>query len=112
MQYDRYQATRGLAKVQESNGLVRVASWADARPGDLLVYGYFDHPETQKGWHGHVVILIDPAGDLTGQRGLVLGAHGGQVRQVAYVVAQGFDQQYFRESRSELRAVLRPVEFH
>lgn len=111
MAYDRYLNTRALSRIAQSNGLSQIETIDLARPGDLLVYGYYDDPEAKRGWHGHVVILIDPTGHTTGQPGLVLGAHGGAVKQVAYVVADGFEQGYFRSPRLRFRAALRPIEF-
>ncbi|MEM7682449.1 MAG: NlpC/P60 family protein [Planctomycetota bacterium] len=110
--YDRYQSTRRMSVHQAGNGLTRVSTkLQDARPGDLLVYGYFDNPNSQEGWHGHVVILIDPDGATTGVPGLVVGSHGGTVDRLAFVVAKGFDEGYFRRPKSRLRAVLRPDAF-
>ena len=111
MQYARYMSTRVLARHRGGAGLQPLTDGQIPRPGDLLVYGYYDQPTEKRGWHGHVVILIDPDGQVTGVPGLVLGAHGGNVRQVAYVQSTGYDQQFFREPKHQLRAVLRPTEF-
>lgn len=110
--YDRYLNTRRMSVHRAGNGLTRVSTkLQDARPGDLLVYGYFDDPATQQGWHGHVVILVDADGSTTGIPGLVVGSHGGTVDRLAFVVAKGFDDGYFRRPKSRLRAVLRPDAF-
>lgn len=115
--YDRYLNTHAMSRLNQSHGLKRInipnptPDLTLARPGDLLVYGYYDEPEIRRGWHGHVVILIDPTGQTTGHPGLVLGAHGGAIKQVAYVVADGYPQHYFRTPRNQLLAILRPVEF-
>ena len=111
LRYGRYMNTRFLMNHRGGGGLEPVPEGQPPRPGDLLVYGYYDEPAQRKGWHGHVVILIDPTGELTGIPGLVLGAHGGKIRQVAYVESVGYDQQFFREPKHALRAVLRPEEF-
>jgi cell wall-associated NlpC family hydrolase len=101
--YERYLNTKALSKITERNGL-RQISYEEATAGDLLVYGYFD--ETNK-WHGHVVILVDKDGTLTGHKGLVLGAHGPPVDQVQFITFTGFDEGYYKAPHRRLRNVLR-----
>ena len=101
--YERFQGTQRLALLRNSDGLRRI-DFENAKPGDLLVYGYKD---AQKGWQGHVVILIDKDGSLTGRKGLVLGAHGGDIDAVQFVTYRGFDDGYFKEPVMKLSNVLR-----
>jgi cell wall-associated NlpC family hydrolase len=100
--YERFLSTRTLAVLKERDGLRKVSS-AASRPGDLLVYGYRDG----KKWHGHVVILIDKQGKISGHKGLVLGAHGGKVNAVQFVTFRGYEKGYFRNPKMKLRNVLR-----
>ena len=102
--YERFLSTMTLARHRKGNGL-RSISFNEARPGDLLVYGYRDH---RKKWHGHVVILVDKDGRTTGHKGLVLGAHGGDIMEVQLVTYAGFEKNYFKEPRLKLCNVLRP----
>lgn len=104
--YERYIRTRSLATLRRNAGFAQT-SFADARPGDLLVYGYRDADDD---WHGHVVILVDKTGEFTGQPGLVLGAHGTPVSAVAFVTTTGFTAGWFRTPEMRLVNVLRPVE--
>jgi cell wall-associated NlpC family hydrolase len=104
--YERYLRTWRLASVQRNAGFHQV-TFAEARPGDLLVYGYRDG---NREWHGHVVILVDRTGHLTGHRGLMLGAHGAPVSAVRFVTTAGFEEGWFREPEMRLVNVLRPVE--
>lgn len=105
--YERFQSTRTLAVVKERDGLKQV-SFEEARPGDLLVYGC---REGRK-WNGHVVILIDKEGKISGHEGLVLGAHGGKVNAVQFVTFKGYEKGYFKEPRMKLCNVLRVGEFN
>lgn len=104
--YDRYIRTRELATLRRNAGFSQT-TFADARPGDLLVYGYRDDGGD---WHGHVVILVDMTGQFTGQPGLVLGAHGTPVSAVQFVTAAGFAQGWFKTPEMRLLNVLRPVD--
>ena len=104
--YERYLRTYALAKVTRNAGFHQV-TFADAQPGDLLVYGYRD---ADREWHGHVVILVDRTGHLTGHKGLMLGAHGSPVSAVRFVTTAGFEEGWFREPEMRLVNVLRPVE--
>lgn len=104
--YERYIRTKTLATLRDNAGF-RQTTFADALPGDLLVYGYNDDSGE---WHGHVVILVDKTGHLTGHKGLVLGAHGTPVSSVRFVTTPGFEQGWFREPEMRLLNVLRPVE--
>ncbi|HCR31106.1 MAG TPA: hypothetical protein DIV79_13925 [Opitutae bacterium] len=90
---------------QRSGNALESVPFEDARPGDLLVYGYRDD---KKRWHGHVVILVDKYGHATGHKGLVLGAHGGDVMAVQFVTFEGYEENYFKNPRMSLRNVLRP----
>ncbi len=104
--YERYLGTQFMSRIHRHGAFQRVP-FKTAQPGDLLVYGYDD-----KGtWRGHVVILIDPDGSLTGHKGLTLGAHGKPLSRVAYITYRGFDQGYFKAPRLKLTAVLRNSEF-
>ncbi|MEM6332831.1 MAG: NlpC/P60 family protein [Planctomycetota bacterium] len=108
--YEGYMNTHTLARMKGGNGLRKIdGGLAAAKPGDLLVYGYYREPETKGRWRGHVVILIDATGETTGEPGLVVGSHGGTVDRLAFVVAEGFDEGYFREPNMPLVSVLRPV---
>lgn len=100
--YTRFLSTRTLAVLTQRNGLQKVPV-AESRPGDLLVYGYRDG----KKWHGHVVILIDKQGKVSGHKGLVLGAHGGKVNSVQFITFKGYEQGYFKVPRMKLCNVLR-----
>ncbi|HIG26552.1 MAG TPA: hypothetical protein EYQ50_01655 [Verrucomicrobiales bacterium] len=94
-----------MARLTRFTGLTP-APIRDADIGDLLVYGYYDATNGNK-WHGHVVILIDKTGRLTGHKGLVLGAHGGEVGSVQFITFKGFEHGYFKNPRMKLRRVLR-----
>lgn len=100
--YERFVGTRFMATIKERNGLKKV-SWEEVKPGDLLVYGYSEG----KKWFGHVVILIDKSGKVSGHPGLVLGAHGGDVDSVQFITYEGFDDGYFKHPRMKLCNVLR-----
>lgn len=100
--YERFLGTRNLANWKKGNGLKKV-DFDSAEPGDLLVYGY----SKGKQWFGHVVILIDKDGEDSGHKGLVLGAHGGDVNQVAFVTYEGFEEGYYKNPRMRLCNVLR-----
>lgn len=104
--YDRYIRTRELATLRRNAGFSRT-TFAEAQPGDLLVYGYRDDAGE---WHGHVVVLVDKTGHDTGRKGLVLGAHGSPVSAVQLVTFEGFEQGYFKTEEMRLLNVLRPVE--
>jgi cell wall-associated NlpC family hydrolase len=104
--YERYLRTRELSTLRRNAGFIQT-TFADAQPGDLLVYG---HRDAGGEWHGHVVILVDKEGQLTGHAGLVLGAHGTPVSAVAFVTAAGFADGWFRTPEMRLLNVLRPVE--
>jgi cell wall-associated NlpC family hydrolase len=106
--YAKYHRTAVLARWKDGDGLAPVP-FDEARIGDLLVYGHFRNPERRRRWHGHVVILIDKEGSLTGHRGLVLGAHGSEVGSVQFVTYRGFDEGYYKEPKMTLRNVLRPL---
>jgi cell wall-associated NlpC family hydrolase len=101
--YDRFLGTMELSKLTRANGLHQI-SFEDARAGDLLVYGYRDKAGR---WRGHVVILVDKDGGITGHKGLVLGAQGGSVGEVQYVTFTGFDKGYFKDPQMRLANVLR-----
>ena len=101
--YTRFLSTMALARHKQGNGLTSI-SFNEARPGDLLVYGYRDE---NKKWHGHVVILVDKDGKKTGHPGLVLGAHGGDIMEVQLVTYTGYKKQYFKHPRLKLLNVLR-----
>ena len=101
--YDHFLSTMSLASLNRANGLRKI-SFEDAQAGDLLVYGYRD--EAGK-WRGHVVILVDKDGGLTGHKGLVLGAHGASVGEVQYVTFTGFEKGYFKHPQMRLANVLR-----
>tara|TARA_Y100001934_G_scaffold283160_1_gene400867 strand:+ start:2737 stop:3318 length:582 start_codon:yes stop_codon:yes gene_type:complete len=100
--YRGYLNTRGLAAVEERNGLCKI-DYKNAKAGDLLVYGFNDGRK----WTGHVVILIDRLGKISGHKGLVLGAHGDEVGSVEYVTFRGFDKKYFKQPEMKLANVLR-----
>ena len=101
--YKRFLGTTVLSRLKRANGL-RSVPFQDARPGDLLVYGYRDD-ENQ--WYGHVVVLIDKTGETTGHKGLVLGAHGKPISSVQFITYTGFEEGYFKEPRMRLCNVLR-----
>ena len=103
---ERYLRTRTLATLRKNAGLSQT-TFADAQPGDLLVYGYRDDADD---WHGHVVVLVDKTGQLTGQPGLVLGAHGTPVSAVQFVTVAGFAQGWFKTPEMRLVNVLRPTD--
>lgn len=102
--YGRYMRTREMATLRRHAGFTQT-TLAEAQPGDLLVYGYRDDDGT---WHGHVVILVDKTGRITGHQGLVLGAHGTPVSAVQFVVADGFDQGWFKTPEMRFLNALRP----
>ena len=102
---DHYIRTQELATLSRTAAF-RQTSFTDAQPGDLLVYGYRD---AAGAWHGHVVILVEKTGDLTGRKGLVLGAHGTPVSAVQLVTFDGFEQGWFKTPDMRLLSVLRPV---
>lgn len=104
--YDCYIRTQELATMSRNAGFSQT-SFDQARPGDLLVYGYRDDAGD---WHGHVVILVDKTGRSTGHKGLVLGAHGTPVSAVQLVTFAGFEQGYFKTPNMRLLNVLRPTE--
>tara|TARA_Y100001934_G_scaffold272413_1_gene360640 strand:+ start:11709 stop:12038 length:330 start_codon:yes stop_codon:yes gene_type:complete len=91
--------------VTERNGLKKIPR-AGARLGDLLVYGC----RVGKKWHGHVVILIDHHGKISGHKGLVLGAHGGRVNVVQFVTFGGYEQGCFKKPKMKLCNVLRVID--
>lgn len=100
--YESFLSTRTMAVLKERNGLKRVPV-NESRPGDLLVYGYHNG----KKWYGHVVILIDKEGKTSGHKGLVLGAHGGNVNAVQFITFTGYEKGYFKHPRMKLCNVLR-----
>jgi len=104
--YPRYMRTKEMSTLRRHPGFSQT-TFADARPGDMLIYGYRDDDGT---WHGHVVILIDRTGHLTGHQGLMLGAHGTPVSAVRFVTTPGFEHGWFRKPEMRLLNVLRPVE--
>jgi hypothetical protein len=98
--YNEYMTTRDLANLRSANGLTRVAK-NDMRPGDLLVYGFYDQDNA---WHGHVVVLVDKEYvHGSGKRGLVVGSHG--TFGVAFITFEGFPETYREDGK--LVAVLR-----
>jgi hypothetical protein len=101
--YKRFLGTMVLSRLKRANGL-RSVSFEDARAGDLLVYGYRDD---ENHWFGHVVILIDKSGEITGHKGLVLGAHGKPVSSFQFITFTGFEEGFFKEPRMRLCNVLR-----
>lgn len=101
--YQRFHGTRQMSTMTNADGL-RNITFDQAKAGDLLIYGYTD---ARKKWHGHVVILIDKDGSATGHRGLALGAHGGNVRKVAFITYTGYDQGYYKLPQYKLKNVLR-----
>ncbi|MEM9158729.1 MAG: NlpC/P60 family protein [Verrucomicrobiota bacterium] len=101
--YERFLGTMVMSRLQDSYGL-RTVSFEEAVPGDLLVYGYRD---ASNKWHGHVVILVDKDGSLTGRKGLMLGAHGRPVNAVQFVTSDGFEKGYFKQPKMKLCNVLR-----
>ena len=103
MAYDRFVSSRALSRLKRANGLRKI-SFEDALPGDLLVYGFRDEAGR---WRGHVVILVDKDGSITGHKGLVLGAHGGSIGEVQYVTFSGFEKAYFKNPQMRLANVLR-----
>jgi cell wall-associated NlpC family hydrolase len=103
--YDRYIRTQVLANLRSNEGFGQ-ATFDNAQPGDLLVYGYRDDAGA---WHGHVVILVDKTGHDTGLKGLVLGAQGAPVSAVQFVTFEGFEQGYFKTPEMRLLNVLRPL---
>jgi cell wall-associated NlpC family hydrolase len=103
--YERYIRTQALATMR-SDAAFSQTTFADAQPGDLLVYGYRDGSGA---WHGHVVILVDKSGHDTGSKGLVLGAQGSPVSAVQFVTFDGFEQGYFKIPEMRLLNVLRPI---
>lgn len=100
--YNRFLSTQFMSRIHQ-NGPFQRKTFKEARPGDLLVYGYFD----QKRWFGHVVILMDKDGKQTGIKGLTLGAHGGDINSVQYITYEGFNRGYFKHPRLKLVNVLR-----
>lgn len=100
--YERFIGTQNLANWKKGNGLRKI-DFDAAEPGDLLVYGY----SKGKKWYGHVVVLIDLDGLHSGHKGLVLGAHGGDVDQVAFITYDGFNEGYYKNPRMKLVNVLR-----
>jgi cell wall-associated NlpC family hydrolase len=103
--YERYIRTQALAALR-SDAAFSQTTFANAEPGDLLVYGYRDDAGA---WHGHVVILVDKTGRTTGHAGLVLGAQGTPVGAVQFVTFDGFAQGYFKNPAMRLLNVLRPL---
>lgn len=101
--YQKFHSTRQMSTMTNADGLRKI-SFDQAKTGDLLIYGYTD---AKKKWHGHVVILIDKDGSTTGHRGLALGAHGGNVRKVAFITYKGYDQGYYKLPQYRLQNVLR-----
>ena len=101
--YHRWLSTKSLARINHKHGLRKI-SQKEARTGDLLVYGYKDD---KKKWKGHVVVLIDKHGNLSGHKGLVLGSHGGEVAGVQYITFQGYDKGYFKTPKMKLCNILR-----
>jgi hypothetical protein len=100
--YDRYLSTQFMSRIHQNGPFQRI-TFKKARPGDLLVYGYFE----EKQWHGHVVILMDKDGKQTGIKGLTLGAHGGDINAVQYITYEGFNLGYFKDPKLKLVNVLR-----
>jgi hypothetical protein len=100
--YNRYLGTQFMSRIHR-NGPFKRITFKEARPGDLLVYGYSE----MKQWHGHVVILMDKDGKQTGIKGLTLGAHGGHINAVQYITYEGFAAGYFKHSKLKLVNVLR-----
>jgi NlpC/P60 family len=101
--YNRYYSTSRLSRIRKAGGL-RSIRYKDATTGDLLVYG----KRSKRGkWHGHVVILIDKDGSLTGKRGLALGAHGGNIDSVQYITYKGHNRGYYVDPQMKLCNVIR-----
>lgn len=101
--YRRYRNTKALSTHIRGNGLTAVP-FDQARPGDLLVYGYTGDDGR---WRGHVVILIDPTGEATGYPGLALGSHGAPADGVQFITYLGYDAGYYKQPFRELVNVLR-----
>lgn len=107
-EYDGFLSTMAMSRLQRANDLRKI-SFEEALPGDLLVYGHRDRVGR---WRGHVVILVDKEGDITGHKGLVLGAHGASIGEVQYVTYTGFDKGYFKDPQMRLANVLRVAGTH
>jgi cell wall-associated NlpC family hydrolase len=103
--YTRFYSTMVMSRLRGNEGFERV-DFEKARTGDLLVYGYRDQNENDR-WRGHVVILVDKSGKATGHQGLVLGAHGANIRSVQFVTYDGFEDGYFGNPKMKLVNVLR-----
>jgi len=99
--YDRFLGTQFMSRIYR-NGALSTATFQEAQPGDLLIYGYTKN----KKWYGHVVILIDKDGERSGIKGLTLGAHGGDINAVQYITYQGFNSSYFKHPQMKLVNVL------
>ncbi len=100
--YGPYRVTKQLKDIDE-NRYFKAVSWEDARPGDLLVYGY-TNLFTGK-WHGHVVILIDKNySSFFAKHGLVMGSHGKV--GVQFITYFGFPN-FYRFPFYRLRKILR-----
>lgn len=104
--YNRYYSTRRLARIEQENGLRKI-DYEEATTGDLLVYGYAREGGRRSRWKGHVVILLDKDGALTGHPGLSLGAHGGEIDAVRFVTYLGHDEGYYKDPKMRLCNVLR-----
>ena len=89
--YKLYMTTYTLKKVVKYNGLEQVD---EIKAGDLLVYGYHD----ENGWHGHVVIAVNP------KDGLVVGSNW--PRGVEFVKYEGYPD-YYRVPENTLKRILR-----
>lgn len=100
--YGPYQVTYTLKKIKE-NKYFKEVSYKNAKPGDLMVYGY--NSMFSKKWHGHIVILIDKHYRSSHwKKGLVSGAHGKV--GVQFVSYNGFPN-YYRYPFYKLRKILR-----
>lgn len=100
--YGPYIVTQTMKGIH-NNRYFQEVSYEDARPGDLMVYGY--KSLFTKKWHGHVVILVDKDYRSSyGKKGLVAGSHGKVgVEFVSYV---GFPN-FYRYPFYKLRKILR-----
>ena len=104
--YSKYMTTYILKDVKDKNGLIAVPP-SEMKPGDLLVYGFYDQ---NKQWHGHVVLLVDSnysnekyTGDNS--TGLTVGSHGDGIG-VEFIIYEGFPN-YYIAPYVKLRTVLR-----
>lgn len=100
--YGPYIVTATMKNINNSKHFHEV-SYADALPGDMLVYGYKSLFSRQ--WHGHVVILIDKHYRSShGKSGLLAGAHGKV--GVQFISYNGFPN-FFRYPFYRLKKILR-----